>query len=441
MKLKQQQQQQEREEAAAHTEAQRLAAAKTEARRAEEERLRREWQESQQSVDQPEMERYDETYMRRTNDRSSMPNTNVDIGSNQPVVKPPQSRGQQKNFPPKPAFTSPSINNNESTDERFLDEDTWREQQEANEDYELRGPSRFKNNIMKLRRDSDPSYSPPFGDREPPNVRPPPPPDGFMVLESEEALIEAFEDMATFERNSDYNPPRNIDPIRQQSNYDGSYFMDVPPTDDPGYPSPEVSSPRSYSNQDPYNDNNNWSNPNFRTTQNNNPEPTVRSPSSGGRGIPANGNDWSRDYDVKPPPPPSGRGNSRRSPMSSGSSYLDNLSKPNEDSMSSGRSNRGSSSYLNNLSSYNPQQSGGGGSSSSSGEYDNNGTTEFPERIQAAYVDWCQYYGKTYNEGRLRIFAANFLAVEKYHRETGVSLILNELADMTSDEFQRRKME
>jgi hypothetical protein len=74
-------------------------------------------------------------------------------------------------------------------------------------------------------------------------------------------------------------------------------------------------------------------------------------------------------------------------------------------------------------------------------EYDNNGNAEFPERIQAAYVDWCQYYGKTYNEGRLRIFAANFLAVEKYHRETGVSLILNELADMTSDEFQRRKME
>jgi hypothetical protein len=426
MKLKQEQQ--EREEAAAHAEAQRIAAAKAEARRTEEERLRREWQESQ-GVDQPGMERDDDTFRRRRNDRSSMPNTNVDTGPNQPVVKPPQSRGHQKNFPPKPAFTSTSINNNnESIDERFLDEETWREQQQAKEDYDLRGPSRFKNNIMKLRRDSDPSYSPPYRDREPPNVRPPS--DGFMVLESEEALIDAFEDMATLGRNNDYNGPRNIDPTQQQSNYDGSYFMDVPPTDDPGYPSPEVSPPRPYSNQDRYNDNNNWSNPNPRTAQNNNPEPTVRSPMSGGRGMPTNGNDWSRDYDIKPPP---GRENSRRPPMSSGSSYLENLSKPNEDTVSSSRSSRGSSSYLNNLSSNN--QSGDGA------EYDNNGTTEFPERIQAAYVDWCQYYGKTYNEGRLRIFAANFLAVEKYHRETGVSLILNELADMTSDEFQRRKME
>jgi hypothetical protein len=67
--------------------------------------------------------------------------------------------------------------------------------------------------------------------------------------------------------------------------------------------------------------------------------------------------------------------------------------------------------------------------------------SEFPERIRAAYRDWCQYYDKPYNEGRLQIFATNFLAVEKYHRETGVSLILNELADMTSEEYQNRTMQ
>mmetsp|Transcript_36350 Transcript_36350/g.87761 ORF Transcript_36350/g.87761 Transcript_36350/m.87761 type:complete len:1773 (-) Transcript_36350:3283-8601(-) len=72
----------------------------------------------------------------------------------------------------------------------------------------------------------------------------------------------------------------------------------------------------------------------------------------------------------------------------------------------------------------------------SSGSYLDNLQSQFPERIESAYRDWCQYYGKEASEDRLRIFASNFLAVEKYHRETGVSLILNELADMTSDEFQ-----
>jgi hypothetical protein len=75
---------------------------------------------------------------------------------------------------------------------------------------------------------------------------------------------------------------------------------------------------------------------------------------------------------------------------------------------------------------------------SRSGSYLDNLQSQFPERIESAYRDWCQYYGKEASEDRLRIFASNFLAVEKYHRETGVSLILNELADMTSDEFQSK---
>jgi hypothetical protein len=396
-----------------------MADAMSEAKKSEDERLRKSWEESQQ-IDQPNGER-------RRNNMSSGSTANVNVDSSQPKVMPPQPR-EQKNFPPKPAFTSRS-NSNESTDERFLDEDTWREQQQAKEDFDFRGPSRFKSNIMKLRKDYDPSFSPPFRDRGPPSVRPPPPPrpGGFMELESEEALIEAFEDMATF-GNNNYNAPRNVDPS-QQSSYEGSYFMDLSSTDDnePGYPSPEVSPPPApFPNQDPYSDNNdnNWSSSNPRTQ---NPEPNVRSPM--GRGLPTNGSDWSRNYENNAP----SRENTRRASMlGQGPSYLDNLSRRNEDSVP--RSSRGSSSYLNNLSNNNIQQQ-------QQQAVGYNDDPEFPERIQAAYVDWCQYYGKTYNEGRLRIFAANFLAVEKYHRETGVSLILNELADMTSDEFQQRKME
>ena len=33
----------------------------------------------------------------------------------------------------------------------------------------------------------------------------------------------------------------------------------------------------------------------------------------------------------------------------------------------------------------------------------------YPERIKAAYRDWCQYYGKEYNESRLGTFSSNFL--------------------------------
>ena len=106
----------------------------------------------------------------------------------------------------------------------------------------------------------------------------------------------------------------------------------------------------------------------------------------------------------------------RNSFIGKGASYLENLSQSNS---------LPSSNVVNEEGLY--------GTSNSKSQ----GGNLFPERIKAAYRDWCQYYGKEYNENRLSTFSSNFLAVERYHRETGVSLILNELADMSSEEFQQ----
>ncbi|KAG7352186.1 cathepsin propeptide inhibitor domain I29 [Nitzschia inconspicua] len=53
------------------------------------------------------------------------------------------------------------------------------------------------------------------------------------------------------------------------------------------------------------------------------------------------------------------------------------------------------------------------------------------DRIRKIYLDWCQYYGKVPDEGRLEIFAANLVVLEKHHLETGEELTLNEFADQT----------
>jgi hypothetical protein len=234
-----------------------------------------------------------------------------------------------------------------------------------------------------------------------------------MALESEEALIESFEDMATF-GNTDYTNignyrPEMVDPS-QQEGFEDSYFMDMQLEDGSGYPTPEVSPP-SFSLQDSYSDK--WG------------APSLDDQLLDDMGDPRDENDWSSSEYDDGGRSPRDEPYQRRGSVGTGASYLDNLSRSDRDS--SPGLNRGSSSYLNDLSRQEPPSPGVGGSG------------EFPERIRAAYRDWCQYYDKPYNEGRLRIFAANFLAVEKYHRETGVSLILNELADMTSEEYQDRK--
>jgi hypothetical protein len=58
------------------------------------------------------------------------------------------------------------------------------------------------------------------------------------------------------------------------------------------------------------------------------------------------------------------------------------------------------------------------------------------DRIRKAYWEWCHYYGKTYDEKRLKAFTINFLAVEKYHQQTNKELVLNEFADMSELEYQ-----
>jgi Cathepsin propeptide inhibitor domain (I29) len=58
------------------------------------------------------------------------------------------------------------------------------------------------------------------------------------------------------------------------------------------------------------------------------------------------------------------------------------------------------------------------------------------EKIRTAYAQWCSCYGKQFDESRFHIFMSNYLVVEKYHGETGMPLALNEYADMTEDEYR-----
>jgi hypothetical protein len=59
------------------------------------------------------------------------------------------------------------------------------------------------------------------------------------------------------------------------------------------------------------------------------------------------------------------------------------------------------------------------------------------DRIREAYIQWCDYYERSYDERRLQTFVANFVAVEKYHLQTKTSLVLNEYADMTEPEYRK----
>jgi hypothetical protein len=410
--------QRERLDAARRAEAQRIADAKAEAKRAEEERLRREWQEDVLQ------KRKDVSFPSKNGPRVKDYDTARDPPGSRPVVKPPQAR-TEKPFQPLPSF-SPPPNNDMASRSSAQDDGTrggyssWEDRQGSRDRNEQRGPTRFKENLMKLKRESEPVTRPPNRDpnNDPRNGAPPPNSDPFMVLESEDALREAFDEMSTFGTSqfasSTDRSAEKMDPSRQ-SDYEGSYFMDVPDGEENEFlQDPDASSPP-FPNQEAYA--NNWSGQGAGP-RNLEPKPPMN-----------NGNDWA-DWAPRTQIP-----FSRRGPRpSQGGSYLDNLSKPGE---SSGPSRmNGGDSYLNNLS---RQQQQSSPPPQQQQQQQQQQGSEFPERIRAAYRDWCQYYGKPYNEDRLRIFAANFLAVEKYHRETGVSLILNELADMTSEEYQQQR--
>ena len=70
-------------------------------------------------------------------------------------------------------------------------------------------------------------------------------------------------------------------------------------------------------------------------------------------------------------------------------------------------------------------------------EYSENETFAVEDRIREVYREWCQYYGRPYDEKYLKTFASNFIAVEHYHRQTKQSLVLNEFADMTERDYQQ----
>uniref|UniRef100_A0A7S4ARE0 Cathepsin propeptide inhibitor domain-containing protein n=1 Tax=Pseudo-nitzschia australis TaxID=44445 RepID=A0A7S4ARE0_9STRA len=56
-------------------------------------------------------------------------------------------------------------------------------------------------------------------------------------------------------------------------------------------------------------------------------------------------------------------------------------------------------------------------------------------RIQQAYREWCEFYGKIPSRERLGVFASNFLAVQEFHEKTGRPLVLNQFADLTEEEY------
>jgi len=55
--------------------------------------------------------------------------------------------------------------------------------------------------------------------------------------------------------------------------------------------------------------------------------------------------------------------------------------------------------------------------------------------IHAAYSDWCKYYEKEFDRQRLKAFTHNYLQVERYHEQTGISLQLNEYSDLLTEEY------
>jgi len=60
------------------------------------------------------------------------------------------------------------------------------------------------------------------------------------------------------------------------------------------------------------------------------------------------------------------------------------------------------------------------------------------ERIRGVYAEWCVKHEKTFSEERLRVFSENLMQVEKYQKETGKVLKLNEHSDLTQAEYNSK---
>lgn len=57
-------------------------------------------------------------------------------------------------------------------------------------------------------------------------------------------------------------------------------------------------------------------------------------------------------------------------------------------------------------------------------------------RVRSAYLEWCKEFGKKQDEERFKVFSENFLTMEKFSKETGKEMTLNQYADFTEEEYK-----
>lgn len=447
---------QKRREEALRAEAERLASVEAEAKREEENRRRSQWdqtgtnsrnpfpQRSQDRFgDQSGTEKEDNSYQmpqrdgrkpafiqsgtsRPRDENETILPPEMDTEETQPIVKPPTTNGNNP-FQRRPAFTSSpndsiGSKSNEGIGTNEYSSSSW-QNQDMSGSFGMNGSSasdsNFEDSNSNLDQTTDATSENDFNSE--PNGSSYQMPtthstglgsQSSFTSETGETPFESFNSSPSFVDTSS-NAESNPDPASQKSesdfmpDYSGSYFMNVPNNSEEQAPSFDYIQ--------------NWAAANPEASDQ--PDETVDDASVGGNDI--NGSSWYGSNEtpaIQKEPSADSSPFARRGPMNKGSSYLDNLSGQEKTSS-------GVNSYPTGSSGEQPSQQD---SSSRSG-------TVYPERIKAAYRDWCQYYGKEYNSDRLATFSSNFLAVERYHRETGVSLILNELADMSSEEFQQNR--
>ena len=89
------------------------------------------------------------------------------------------------------------------------------------------------------------------------------------------------------------------------------------------------------------------------------------------------------------------------------------------------------------VSEYNEIKSGEPSTSSPSGSVSSSGATDL-DYARRRYTDWCKQYNKQYDESRFRVFADNLKAKEKYEKESGETVNMNEFSDLTPEEFKAK---
>jgi hypothetical protein len=62
-------------------------------------------------------------------------------------------------------------------------------------------------------------------------------------------------------------------------------------------------------------------------------------------------------------------------------------------------------------------------------------------RVRNVYAKWCNFYGKRFDERRLRTFSENLYEIESHYSDTGEPVQLNEFADLTAEEYELREQD